>query len=261
MQGILGHASPDTTLRYCGHLTGTEHLRAAMDHYEQPLTAGVRLPGAPWGRQDRRNQRRATSRRAENPSNSNGLSMGPPRGFEPRACAGVGVATVYRRFPTRPELIAGAFGCKITAYADVIDDALADEDPWRGFCTPVERMCEMQSDDHCFADVLTLTFPMAPEFQSERDRGYGNMVKLIKRAKAAGALRKDFVHEDIPILLMANAGVITATGDAAPDAWRRLVAYLLQAFSAQATQELPAPPSPEQTYRAMQRLSPTTDLT
>ena len=37
VQGILGHASPDTTLRYYGHLTGTEHLRAAMDHYEAPL--------------------------------------------------------------------------------------------------------------------------------------------------------------------------------------------------------------------------------
>ena len=37
VQGILGHASPDTTLRYYSHLTGTEHLRAAMDHYEASL--------------------------------------------------------------------------------------------------------------------------------------------------------------------------------------------------------------------------------
>jgi integrase len=37
VQGILGHTSPDTTLRYYGHLTGTEHLRAAMDHYEESL--------------------------------------------------------------------------------------------------------------------------------------------------------------------------------------------------------------------------------
>ena len=45
VQGILGHASPDTTLRYYGHLTGNEHLRAAMDHYEAPLAAG----GRPYG--------------------------------------------------------------------------------------------------------------------------------------------------------------------------------------------------------------------
>jgi integrase len=49
VQGILGHASPDTTLRYYGHLTGTEHLRAAMNHYEAPLTAGGQAPGGALG--------------------------------------------------------------------------------------------------------------------------------------------------------------------------------------------------------------------
>ena len=49
VQGILGHASPTTTLRYYGHLTGTEHLRTAMDHYEEPLTAGGRAFGGALG--------------------------------------------------------------------------------------------------------------------------------------------------------------------------------------------------------------------
>ena len=34
--------------------------------------------------------------------------------------AGVGVATLYRRFPTRTDLIAGAFEAKMTAYADAV---------------------------------------------------------------------------------------------------------------------------------------------
>jgi integrase len=37
VQGILVHASATTTLRYYGHVTGNEHLRTAMDHYEAPL--------------------------------------------------------------------------------------------------------------------------------------------------------------------------------------------------------------------------------
>jgi integrase len=49
VQGVFGHASPDTTLRYYGHLTGTEHLRAAMDHYEEPLTAGGQASGGAVG--------------------------------------------------------------------------------------------------------------------------------------------------------------------------------------------------------------------
>jgi AcrR family transcriptional regulator len=46
--------------------------------------------------------------------------------------AGVGVATVYRRFPTRAGLIAGAFEAKMAAYADAVTQALADPDPWGG---------------------------------------------------------------------------------------------------------------------------------
>jgi hypothetical protein len=46
---LSGHASPETTLRYYGHLTGTEHLRAAMDHYEAPLTAGCQASGGALG--------------------------------------------------------------------------------------------------------------------------------------------------------------------------------------------------------------------
>ena len=87
VQGILGHASPDTTLRYYGHLTGTEQLRAAMDHYEESLMAEVRCPGAPWGRVTPRNHCPPTEWRAQNPSNSNDFPMEPPRGFEPRAYA------------------------------------------------------------------------------------------------------------------------------------------------------------------------------
>ena len=50
VQGILGHASPDTTLRYYGHLTGTEHLRAAKNHYEEPLeAAGGQASGGALG--------------------------------------------------------------------------------------------------------------------------------------------------------------------------------------------------------------------
>jgi len=39
----------------------------------------------------------------------------------------------------------------------------------------------------------------------------------VRRAKEAGALREDFVPEDLIILLMASAGVVAATGKLAQD--------------------------------------------
>ena len=161
--------------------------------------------------------------------------------------AGVGVATLYRRFPTRADLIAGAFEAKMTAYADAGAQALANPDPWAGFRGYIERVCAMQADDRGFASVLCMSFPTDKQFEAERDRGYASFLELVRRAQAAGGLRDDFVAEDLVILLMANAGVVVGTADAAPDAWRRFAAYMIQAFSARSAAPLPPPPS----YTAM----------
>jgi AcrR family transcriptional regulator len=168
--------------------------------------------------------------------------------------AGVGIATLFRRFPTREDLIAEIFAPRMSAYADAIDSALADPDPWHGFRTCLERICAMQAADRGFTHVLTMTFPTATALEADRDRAYRGMVRLMERAKAAGRLRPDFVAEDVVLVLMANAGVIAATGNAAPASWRRVVGYLLQAFGAEHAQPLPAPPSPRSVYRAMTRI-------
>lgn len=57
------------------------------------------------------------------------------------------------------------------------------------------------------------------------------------------------------MILMANAGVVTATRDAAPEAWRRLVGYLVQAFAADNTQPLPKAPTRRQMSPALTRLT------
>ena len=168
--------------------------------------------------------------------------------------AGVGVATLYRRFPTRVDLITGVFEEKMHEYADSVERALADPDPWQGFCRHVETVCAMQVGDRGMTDVLTMTFPADVRFEAARTRAYAGFVELVTKAKAAGRLRADFSPEDLAMVLMANAGVVNATGDAAPETWRRLVAYFLQAFAADAARPLPDPPSPEQMHQAQLRI-------
>jgi AcrR family transcriptional regulator len=167
--------------------------------------------------------------------------------------AGVGIATLYRRFPTRPELITCAFAAKMQDYADATEEALAYEDPWQGFCWYLERLCEMQAGDHGFTDVLTMTFPTAAGFEELRDRTFLRFRELTKRAKKAGRLRKDFSTEDFPLILMANAGVVAASRAAAPDAWRRVVHLILQGLETPARGPLPAAPTADQMRQAMER--------
>jgi AcrR family transcriptional regulator len=170
--------------------------------------------------------------------------------------AGVGAATMFRRFPTKGDLVTAVFAEKMKAYADAVEEALADPDPWHGFRAYVERVCAMQAADRGFADVLTVTFPSAKALEADRDRAGNGFGELIARAKAAGRLRADFAHQDMVLVLMANAGVLNATSHAAQDTWRRLVGYLLQSFASEAAAPLPDPATPAQMYRALLRPQP-----
>ncbi|MEV1001265.1 hypothetical protein [Nonomuraea sp. NPDC050202] len=145
------------------------------------------------------------------------------------------------------------------ARAAATAQALADPDPWHGFVGYVQAVCAMQAADRAFADVLAMTFPAAKALEARRDEAYKGFLDLIARAKATGHLRDDFTDQDMVILLMANAGVIAATTDAAPDTWRRLVGQMLRAWATPGTDLPPMAPAPAPTalYRAMVRLTRT----
>jgi AcrR family transcriptional regulator len=171
--------------------------------------------------------------------------------------AGVGKATLSRRFATRDELVNAVFADRMDAYATAVAQALADPDPWHGFTGYIQAVCAMQAADRGFADVLTMIFPAAKALEARRAEAYHGMLDLVARAKDTGRLRDDFTSQDVVILLMANAGVVNATGDAAPDAWRRLVAHMIRSYAAAGAPIPPLPdaPTPTALYRAMVRVA------
>ncbi|MEV5955769.1 helix-turn-helix domain-containing protein [Streptomyces sp. NPDC051987] len=173
--------------------------------------------------------------------------------------AGVGKATLSRRFPTREELISAVFADRMDAYAGAVAEALADPDPWRGFTGFVHAVCAMQAADRGFADVLTMSFPSAKALEARRDETYHAFLEVIARARSTGHLREDFVPEDLVILQMANAGVVAAAGDDAPDTWRRLVGHMLRSYAAPGAPipAVPDAPAPATLFRAMVRLART----
>jgi AcrR family transcriptional regulator len=171
----------------------------------------------------------------------------------------VGIATLYRRFPTREDLIAACFERRLEEYAEAAEKALEASDGWSGFCAYAERICSMQAADRGLNDVLTRVFSNSKRLEEHRARGYELSVRLIGRAQEEGTLRADFVPEDLVVLLMANAGVVGAAGPAAPGAWKRFVGLMLDGFRSEGASRLPPPPGPRQMMIAMRRLArPTT---
>ena len=158
--------------------------------------------------------------------------------------AGVGIATLYRRFPTRAELVAAAFGQKISAYLAVVDRATSQPDPWQGVAGLVEGLCELQAEDAGLRDLLAMSFPDVPEVEGMADAAQVRVADLLDRAKAAGVLRSDVVPEDLVLIVLGNAEVVARTRDEAPQSWRRYAGLMLEALRARADAvPLPAPPS------------------
>jgi AcrR family transcriptional regulator len=171
------------------------------------------------------------------------------------ARAGVGIATLYRRFPAREKLIAAALVEKVAEYAQAARQALAAPDPWDGFAGFVERICELQAGDRGLSDLLCMTLSADERVEELRRAANEMLIMVIERAKTAGTLREDFVGEDLVLLLIATAAVMQVTRADAPEAWRRFVALSLDSFSSRGPAALPDPPSTAQMTQAMTRLA------
>lgn len=164
------------------------------------------------------------------------------------ARAGVGVATLYRRFPTRADLVAAACERNIARYTRAVDRALANPRAWEGFQELVFELCEMQAGDVGLRDLLTTAFPASSAVEQRANEAVEKLRALIGRAQTEGRLRPDVVAADIVVMLLANAGVLRSTGSSAPDAWRRFAALMVDAFRARPETPLPLAP-PEQHLR------------
>jgi len=144
--------------------------------------------------------------------------------------AGVGNATLYRRFPTRLELIAAVFADRKSTHVDLGDKALAEADPWQGFVGYVTALCAMQAENKGLGELLvTVDFDGDERLTQLRATSQRRALEVIERAQRAGALRADFDLADLWGLLMANAGVIERAQE--PAAWRRHLRLVLEGLA------------------------------
>lgn len=142
--------------------------------------------------------------------------------------AEVGPATVYRHFPTKEILATETFTQQALAWRSILDDGLADPDPWHGFCSTLGKLSELRARDHAFTTAFKSTFPCAVDFAANRASSLASAAELIRRAKETGRLRPDVVVGDLVLMGMANDGIRAS----APAASRRFTALMIQAFRA-----------------------------
>jgi len=174
---------------------------------------------------------------------------------EVAARAGVGTATLYRRFPTKADLVEAAFEAELGDYVAVVERGLADPDPWAGFVSAIMDICRMQAADRALADLVTMVPPQAGALRATAERGSELIHRLVARAQASGGLRPDFTPQDVVLMLMANAGVVHRMAGEAPDGALRPVAFMIDGLRGIAGHStVPEAPSESGVWRAMGRL-------
>ncbi|GAA5049470.1 TetR/AcrR family transcriptional regulator [Streptomyces similanensis] len=160
--------------------------------------------------------------------------------------ADVGPATLYRHFPAKGDLIAAAYADQRRVCRSIVHDALAEPDPWHGFRSLIERVCELHALSRGFADAFMTAHPEAMDFAADREPALRAVAELARRAQRTGRLRPGFVVDDLVLMLMAHRGLQDVPQAARPAASRRFAAYVIEAFRAvpEAAAPAPLPPPP-----------------
>lgn len=170
--------------------------------------------------------------------------------------AGVAIGTLYRHFPTRLDLLLAAFEPRLQEFLDGADKALEMDDPWEAFVCYLENLFRVQAGDRGFNDFLSRRFPGSAETERIHDQMCRQIEDVLTRAQEAGKARPDITQADIVNLIWSNGRIIDATSAAAPNAWRRYLYLMLDAYRAERAHRLPGPPMTyEQLYDAMVHLS------
>lgn len=162
------------------------------------------------------------------------------------AHAGVGVGTVYRRFPSRDAIVDELFRERVGELVANGERALeiAQDDPWQGIVQLLSGYLEIQAGDRAFGPVVLTNAHGRGELDAARLRLKPIVDELVDRAQAAGVLREDFVTTDMPALILMLATLQNAARDVSPDAWRRQLAIVLDGLrpTREATTAMTGPP-------------------
>ncbi|RDI42646.1 TetR/AcrR family transcriptional regulator [Nocardia mexicana] len=156
--------------------------------------------------------------------------------------AGLGMGTLYRHFPTKKDLL-------LTLRQEILADiashgsaAAAEQPPGLGLEACLWSVCAEIQSHHRDRELLWHTF--SSDEDPGRPQFWAMIRSLLHEAQAAGQIRDDLTFTDVFLCVLSVRGLINATADRAPDAWRRHLSLQLAGFRPGASQ-LDFPPTDE----------------
>ena len=144
------------------------------------------------------------------------------------ACVGVG--TVYRHFPHKDALLGELVAERFRIMADNAEHALEVEDPWEAFAGMLRTNAQFCAGEIGVQQALSRG-PDAWEYAApEIERLRDTAAEIIVRAQRAGVMRRDFIVDDIPMLMAGLSSTMAVPGYE----WRRHLEIILAGIRAPA---------------------------
>lgn len=154
--------------------------------------------------------------------------------------AGVGVGTLYRRFPTKDALVEALMLDHMERIVERGEATIRDEpDPWKAFVRYLRFLVEQKSCDEGLVELFAGRVATSDEMRSARRRVEAQIRNLMRRAREAGTLRPDVAVGDIGVLLSSVCSARWLHGDRGRQLNERFLSVVVDGLRAPGASPLP----------------------
>jgi AcrR family transcriptional regulator len=157
--------------------------------------------------------------------------------------AGVGVGTVYRRFPDKESLAEALFEERMEALVGLAEKALTEPDSWEGLVSFLRNACELLATDRGLREILMYATYGRDRVERGKARMQPVVTRLVERAQQDGKLRADLRPTDVLFIEFMLTSAAGYAEQVRPEIWHRYLALITDALrpARDGTTPLPVP--------------------